>query len=140
MTGPVVVDTNVLVSGLLTGDDSAPTARIVESMLQGEIHLLLSMDLLAEYRTVLLRPAIRRRHGLSEGDVDELLAEIAEIAAFRETEPVSDAERRKDRHLHRLLSSVKGAILVTGDDALRASVPDGVNVLSPREFLTRRRQ
>ncbi len=140
MTGPVVVDTNVLVSGLLTRDDSAPTARIVDSMLRGEFHLLLSMDLLAEYRTVLLRPAIRKRHGLSDADVDELLGEIAEIAAFRETEPVSDAERRKDVHLHRLLSAAKGTILVTGDEALRASPRTGVEVLSPREFLARRRQ
>lgn len=137
MTGPVVVDTNVLVSGLLTGDESAPTARIVDSMLRGEIHLVLSMDLLAEYRTVLLRPAIRKRHGLSEGDVDELLGEIAEIAAFRETTPVSDRERRKDVHVHRLLSTAERAILVTGDEGLRRSVSPGIEALSPRTFVSR---
>ena len=98
------------------------------------------MDLLAEYRTVLLRPAIRKRHGLSEAEVDELLGEIAEFAAFREAGSVSDAERRKDIHLHRLLSAAEGAILVTGDEALRAGAAAGVEVLSPREFLARRRQ
>jgi uncharacterized protein len=140
LTGPVVVDTNVLVSGLLTRDESAPTARIVDEMLRGELYVLLSMDLLAEYRTVLLRPAIRKRHGLSDADVDELLGEIAEIAAFRETVPASGAERRKDVHVYRLLSAAKGAILVTGDEALHALPPAGVEVLSPREFLSRRRQ
>lgn len=139
MTGPVVVDTNVLVSGLLTRDESAPTARIVDSILRGELHLLLSTDLLAEYRTVLLRPAIRKRHGLSEAEVDVLLGDIAEMAAFRETEPVSNAERRKDLHLHRLLSAAEGAILVTGDERLRRSVPPGVEALSPNSFLSRRR-
>jgi putative PIN family toxin of toxin-antitoxin system len=134
---PVVVDTNVLVSGLLTLDERAPTARIVDSMLRGEFYLLLSMDLLAEYRTVLLRPAIRKRHGLSDADVDELLGVIAEIAAFRETRPVSDAERRKDAHLHRLLSAAKGAILVTGDEALRRSPPSGIEALAPKVFLSR---
>jgi len=137
LTGPVVVDTNVLVSGLLTGDDTAPTARILDLMLRGEIHLALSMDLLAEYRTVLLRPASRKRHGLSEEEVDELLREISEIAAFREARPVSDAERRKDVHLVRLLSAAEGAILVTGDGALRRRLPPGTEALSPKTFVLR---
>ena len=61
------------------------------------------------------------------------------MAAFRETPPVSDAERRKDLHLLRLLSAAHGAILVTGDERLRAGVPPGTNALSPRVFLARRR-
>ncbi|HUM02595.1 MAG TPA: putative toxin-antitoxin system toxin component, PIN family [Thermoanaerobaculia bacterium] len=139
MTRAVVVDTNVLVSGLLTRDERAPTARIVDWILRGEFHLLLSMDLLAEYRTVLLRPAIRRRHGLSEEQVDDLLGEIAALAAFRQTLSASEAERRKDEHLRRLLSAAPEAVLVTGDERLRAGLSPGIQALTPRDFLAGKR-
>lgn len=139
MTGAVILDTNVVVSGLLTSDPEAPTARILDELLAGRLRIVLSMDLLSEYRTVLVRPAIRRRHGLSEEEVDDLLAEITALAAFRQTPPASEAERRKDEHLLRLLSAEPGAVLVTGDERLRAGLPSGTNALSPRVFLARRR-
>ena len=51
MTAPLlVVDTNVMVSGLLTSDPGAPTAEILDRTMTGEIRALLSLDLLAEYR------------------------------------------------------------------------------------------
>ena len=59
MSGPaLVVDTNVVVSGLITSDATAPTARILDAMLRGELRFLLSEELLSEYRSVLLRPKI----------------------------------------------------------------------------------
>jgi len=61
---PAVIDTNVVVSGLITKDARAPTARIVDGMLRGRFPFLLSNLTLREYREVLLRPAIRRKHGL----------------------------------------------------------------------------
>ncbi len=51
----VVVDTNVLVSGLIGSQVSSPPCRIVDEMLHGSFGFLLSLDLLAEYRKVLLR-------------------------------------------------------------------------------------
>jgi len=140
MTRPVVVDTNVLVSGLLTRDERAPTARIVVSMLRGEFHLLLSMDLLKEYREVLLRPAIRSRHGLTEEEVEDLLADIAVVAAFPSVADTTVAERRDDLHVRLLAGARAGTVLVTGDETLRASPLADVKVLSPREFLGRPRQ
>jgi len=97
------------------------------------------MDLLAEYRTVLLRPAIRRRHALSEAEVDDLLSEMTALAGFREVRPVSEAERRRDEHLVRLLVAAPDAVLVTGDRQLRARPRPGTRVLSPRAFLSRTR-
>ena len=60
MTEPLVVDTNVVVSGLLTSVADAPPAMLLDAMLAGRVSFLLSTDLLAEYRDVLLRPAIAR--------------------------------------------------------------------------------
>ncbi len=61
MTLPVaVIDTNVVVSDLLTGEPVPPTAVLLDGMLRGRFTYLLSLELLAEYREVLLRPRIRR--------------------------------------------------------------------------------
>ena len=79
-----VIDTNVVVSGLLTANADAPTARILDAMVAGTVRFALSADLLAEYRLVLLRPRIRRLHGLSEREIDEVLTEIVQAALVLE--------------------------------------------------------
>ena len=132
---PVVVDTNVVASGLITRDAAAPTARILEAMLRGRLRFFLSLDLLVEYRNVLLRPRLRERHGLSEAAVDVILAEIALHGVFRE--PAAAAAPPPDpgdAHLWALLAACPGAVLVTGDDTLRRSPPQAASVLSPQEF------
>lgn len=132
----VVVDTNVVVAGLLTADPSSPTATTVDRMLRARFVYLLSERLLAEYRAVLLRPAIRQRHGLDEREVDAILAEIVRNGTFRE--PPAPAAGRppdpRDQHLWDLLSTEIGAALVTGDRALFDKPPVGAWVLEPREF------
>lgn len=59
-----VIDTNVVVTGLITADAGSPTARILDGMRRGGFPSLLSDQLLAEYREVLLRAKIRKLHGL----------------------------------------------------------------------------
>ncbi len=138
MTPPVaVIDTNVVVSGLLTGEPVSPTAVVLDGMLRGRFTYLLSLELLAEYREVLLRPRIRRRHGLAAPDVESLLTELALNGSVhdppRVTGPVPDFG---DRHLWALLQSDPAAVLVTGDDALLHHTPEPGRVLSPRRFLS----
>ena len=135
-----VVDTNVVVSGLIVADESSPPARIVEAMLKARIPFLLSIDLLAEYRAVLLRPAISLRHGLTPEEIDVLLGDLALHAAIDEPRPtrgpITDAG---DRHLRDLLAGGRQADLVTGDRRLRESPPPGIRAISPREFVDSRR-
>lgn len=115
----IIVDTNVVVSGLLTDDREAPTARIVDAIIGGRVRCLLSPALLDELRNALLRPAIARQHGLGAADVDELLAAITQHAAWREPVPVrSPAPDPGYDHLWALLATEPGAELVTGDQQL----------------------
>jgi putative PIN family toxin of toxin-antitoxin system len=134
----VVVDTNVVIAGLLTADSSSPTAITVDGMLGARFVFLLSEPLLAEYRTVLLRSPIRERHGLDEREVDEFLAEIVRNGIVREppvsAESDSPAPDPKDQHLWDLVGAEAGSALVTGDLALVENPPDGARVLEPREF------
>ena len=64
----VIVDTNVVVAGLLTRDNASPVARILDGMLVAAFPFVMSEALLAEYRTVLVRPALRRLHGLTDNE------------------------------------------------------------------------
>ncbi len=132
-TGPAIIDTNVVVSGILTRDPDSPTARIVDGMLKGRFRFILSLELLAEYRDVLLREKIRRRHGLSGADVDVLLTEIA--ANGIPVEPPPEKVEGEDAHILRILATDRAAVLVTGDRRLAQSLPRGARSLSPRQFV-----
>ena len=136
MSQPAVIDTNVVVSGILRQSDS-PTARIVDAMLSGAFRYLISVELLAEYRAVLLRPKISRKHGLSPSEVDVILTELAAGGAVVEVDqPSTRSARKDDEHLWRILAGTGPAYLVTGDEKLFERTPER-QVLSPREFLLR---
>jgi predicted nucleic acid-binding protein len=136
-----IIDTNVVVSGLLTGDAASPTAVVLDGMLRGRFTYLLSLELLTEYREVLLRPRIRRRHGLAASDVEALLTELALNGSVRDLPRVTGAAPNSgDRHLWILLQSDPAAMLVAGDDALLQRTPEPGRVLSPRRFLSRLRE
>lgn len=131
-----IIDTNVLVAGLITQDQTSPTARLVDAMLGGGILFILSPALLSEYGTVLLRPRIAKLHGLSSDEVDVLLTEITGNAIWREPPEISNSTPPDpdDTHLWDLLHSEPRAILVTGDRLLLANPPDGHKLATPAEY------
>lgn len=126
-----VIDTNVLVAGLVTGDGAA-TAKIVDAMLDGRLAYLLSPALLHEYRSVLLRPRLSRLHGLTEPELDQLLTVIVANAVWRE--PPDDvahpAPDPGDSHLWALLAQEDGCILVTGEQLLLQQPRPGSQVVT----------
>ena len=130
-----VIDTNVVVAGLLTLDAGSPAARILDGMCRGAFPFLLSTALLAEYREVLLRKKIRALHRLGEREVDVLLTALATNAIVREPAARTGAPDPKDDHLWSLVQSEAGVALVTGDLALAANPPPRTAVLAPRQFI-----
>lgn len=136
MSRPYVIDTSVVVAGLLTARAEAPTARILDAMIAADFVFLLSDALLTEYRRVLIRPKIRTRHGLSEGEVDALLESIAENAAIREPgAPSTLPPDPADAHLWALLECEPEAVLVTGDKPLLENPPRKGAVCAPAVFV-----
>ncbi len=132
MTAKVfVVDTNVLVAGLITAEVNSPTALILDAMLSGGMAYLLSPALLQEYRAVLVRPRIQALHGLTEDEVDTLLTEIVAIAVWREPAPAVGAPDPGDDHLWALLACEAGCMLVTGDRLLLEHPPEHHRVIPP---------
>ncbi len=138
MNGPVaVIDTNVVVAGLITSQPDSSTVRILDAMLSGELVYLLSVELLREYRSVLMRPQIVRRHGLKASEIDQILTEIAANAIWREALP--DMEHLppdpQDAHLWALLATEPNAILITGDKLLVEYPPPRRSVLLPSTWI-----
>jgi putative PIN family toxin of toxin-antitoxin system len=128
-----IIDTNVMVAGLITAEHNSPTAKALDAMLSGTLFYLLSAELLREYRDVLLRPRLSRRHGLNELEIGQLLTEIAANAIWRE--PRLDTEHNspdpQDAHLWSLLASEPTAVLVTGDRLLIENPRPQSSVISP---------
>ncbi len=129
-----VIDTNVVVAALLSRAADSPPRRLLAGMLAGAFPFVLSSDLLAEYRRVLLRPPIRTRHGLTAGQVDNILTDIVANAQVRNRGhlPAPSAPDRGDDHLWRLLHATPSATLVTGDRRLIEQPPGFASVVAPR--------
>ena len=129
----LIIDTNVVIAGLLSSRKNSPVARILDAMLVGRLLFLLSPSLLAEYRTVLLRPKLTKLHGLDTDEIDELLATLTANAAWREPAVPRMAPDPGDDHLWALLMSQPRGILVTGDRLLLDKPPEHHRVLSPKD-------
>jgi len=114
---------------------ASPTARILDGMLDGRFRFLLSIELLAEYRGVLLRPRIRSRHRLAGNAVDVVLTVIAAAGVVLEADRLGARPAGDDGHLWQILAAAPGAVLVTGDRRLfeRPAAPD--RAVAPRAFV-----
>lgn len=138
MSLPVfVVDTNVVVVGLITGADGSLVAFILGAMLSGSLLYLLSPELLTEYRSVLLKPKLTTPHGSAEAEVDRLLVELTANAIWREPKLASPVPDRRDDHLWALLGAYAGSILITGDRLLLENPPTRSSVISPKTCVER---
>ncbi len=132
--GVCVVDTNVIVSGLIGADPNSPPARILDAMLDGGFIYLMSDELLTEYSCVLRRPGLVRLHGLTGKELDRLLADLVANAMWRAPVAAGEAPDTGDQHLWALLAGHPQACLVTGDRLLLENPPRSVSVISPRSF------
>jgi len=132
-----VVDTNVLAAGLMTQRDDAPTAWIVHGMLRSQFPFALSLALLAEYRDVLCRKALRKRHGLADDEIEILLTALARDAVVLEPTRGMAAPDPGDQHIWDVLAAHDNLCLVTGDKLLLQHQPQPAPMLTPWEFKQR---
>ena len=137
MSKPVfIIDTNVVVAGLITAERQSPTARVLDCTLNGRLFFLLSAPLLREYRDVLLRHRIAHRHGLNETEIEQLLTEITANAIWRESisDAIHSAPDPGDAHLWALIASEPTSILITGDRLLIDNPRPQSSIISPRTW------
>lgn len=129
-----IIDTNVVVAGLLTSHADSPVARILDGMLRASFRFVISEALLADYRQVLLRPKLLKLHWLAAVEVDQILVDLAQHAIVL---PVIApaiklfAPNPGDQFLWNLLVSRDDLVLVTGDKLLLQVRPLQERVISP---------
>jgi len=131
-----IIDTNVVVAGLITSNASSATARILDAMLDGKLMYVLSPALLQEYRQVLWRPKLTALHRLDDAQIDQILADITSNALWRDptgtaTRPAPDPG---DNHLWALLEHDRETILVTGDRLLLQQPAHKHSTMLPATF------
>ena len=128
----VVIDTNVLVSALITRNENSPTVQILRFLANGNIVPVYSEDIVKEYNEVLRRAKFK----LSESLIINLLKDImdnglkiTELAEVTETMPDP-----KDIVFYAVTLSVqdKDAFLVTGNGK---HFPEKPFVVTPSELV-----
>jgi predicted nucleic acid-binding protein len=132
---PVIVDTNVVVAGLLTADEASPGARILDGMLAGAFPFVVSEALLAEYHCVLMRPRVCKFHGLGLTQVETILTDIAQHAIVLAPVDAAAAPEPGDQLLWDLLAARDDLVLVTGDKLLQQDATMPGRIMSPQAFL-----
>lgn len=137
MFPPVVVDTNVVVAGLLTVRADSPVARVLDGMLAAVFPFVISEALLAEYGAVLRRPSLRKVHGLTPNEIDVIVVELAQHGIVLAPVPAPSAPEPGDQHLWELLAAREDLVLVTGDRLLQRDRAMGPRIVSPATFVER---
>lgn len=127
----VVLDTNVLVAGLLSS--AGPPARILEAVLAGRLELAIDSAIADEYADVLRRPEFR----FPEDRVKGLLAAIDRFAFWAvAAPPIPVPLPDPDDEPFLAVASATGSVLVTGNPRhFPVRCRGDVVVRTPREFL-----
>ena len=126
-----VIDTNVLVSALLSAKDDAATVQVVEKLLSGEIVPVYSAAIVKEYREVLSRA----KFGFSKELVAYLLAALESFGIQVDPAPSGVIlPDMKDLPFYEVVLEKRSAdaYLVTGNVK---HFPKQPFVVTPRELL-----
>jgi uncharacterized protein len=130
----VVLDTNVLVSGLLSA--VGPPARIVQALLQHRIIPIMSAATFAELEAVVRRPKLQPAFARTGVNLEDFLTSVHAQAQF--VDPVPTKLPIRDEHdrpfLDVIATSPKPEYFVTGDRDFEFSDYSGVPAISATEF------
>ena len=128
----IVLDTNVLISGIYF---SGLPGKILQTWRSRKLQLLVSVEILEEYLTVAERLA-SRYGGVEYEGILGLIVQNAELVQTTDLpEPVCE-DPDDDKFLACALASNTN-IIVSGDsDLLKVSGYCGIQVLTPKEFIS----
>jgi len=132
----VVLDTNVLLSGLMY--PSSNPGRIVEAWVAGHFELVLSYAQLTEVARTLAYPKIRKVTGWDSARIDAFLRQLLLRAKLIDTQ-APPAEVPTDPSDTPILASAllsRADLLVTGDSDLPA-LRERFAIATPAEFAAR---
>lgn len=124
----MVLDTNVLVSGLL--NPNGPPAAILNLLVNGKIRLLYDNRILQEYSEVLRRD----KFGFNKESIDVLINYFQDVGEFISAEPTNrEFDDENDRIFHEVMITGEANYLVSGN---LVHYPKSNKIIDPRRFIT----
>ena len=124
-----VIDTNVLVSALLTQNPQSATVRVVDAIFAKKIVPLFDEEILEEYEDVLHR----QKFGFSDSEIDLYLGAIRDggvnVIRVMSDEIFPDP---KDVVFYEVALALDGAFLITGN---KKHYPNTPIVVTPAEMV-----
>lgn len=132
----VVLDTNVLVSAIMT--PGGIPAQVLNAWLSEQYTLLMSAEALDEIAEVLHRPRVRAQMHYTEQDLGDFLDNLrARSAWLDEVPPMPQLERDpKDTKFVALAVAASANVIVSGDaDLLGLRLYEGIPIVTARQFL-----
>jgi uncharacterized protein len=123
----IVLDTNVIVSGLISTDGTP--AQIINLLINGRITILYDDRILTEYVEVLSR----KKFGFKKEIIDPLMDFIKNEGEYIGAEPINKRfTDDDDKKFYEVAKTAKAKCIVTGN---KAHYPNETIVKSPKEFI-----
>ena len=124
-----VIDTNVLVSALITHNSSSATAKVVKMLTEGSFIPLYDKDIIKEYQEVLHRPKFKLVPGIADALISFIMENGIEVARATFLNEMPDED---DRVFYEVALSDEDSFLVTGN---LKHYPQTPQVISPANFI-----
>ena len=124
-----VIDTNVLVSALITHNPEAATAKVVRLLLEREFIPMYDEDIIAEYKDVLHRVKFPILPETADALISYIIENGMEASRINYDEPVPDED---DRVFLEVALSKEDSFLVTGN---QKHYPASTRIITPAQFL-----
>ena len=133
----VVLDTNVIVSGVISA--KGPAYEILKAWEEKKIVLLMTQPILEEIQEVLLRPKIRKRHQMTLEEIGDFCAQIEAFSVLIKPPEKSAKVSIDPDDIMFLDCALSGdaEFIVTGDKELLSLEKFGdTTILTPAKFLS----
>ena len=124
-----VIDTNVLVSALITHNPEAATAKVVRLLLEQRFVPMYDADIIAEYQEVLHRAKLKIQPEVADSLISYIIEHGIEASRATIAEIMPDED---DRVFYEVALSNEDSFLVTGN---LKHYPTSSRVISPAEFM-----
>ena len=125
-----VIDTNVLVSALITHNPEAATAKVVRLLLDQAFIPMYDADIIAEYEEVLHREKFPIRPNVVDALISYIIENGVEASRAFFAEPLPDED---DRVFYEVALSNEDSFLVTGN---LKHYPTSPHVITPAAFIS----
>lgn len=124
-----VIDTNVLVSALITHNPEAATAKVVRHLLERGFIPMYDEDIIAEYADVLHRAKFPILSETADALISHIIENGVEASRINFEEPMPDED---DRVFLKVALSMEDSFLVTGN---QKHYPTSARIITPSQFL-----